>query len=356
MKAVILCAGHGTRLRPLTHTGAKHLLPVANRPILFHVFDHLAEAGVDQACVVVAEGAQDLRQALDRAQEWDIEISYRVQESPEGLGHAVKIAQSFTGEDRFLVYLGDNLLEFGVGQFVKEANERECAGAVLLTQVADPRRFGVAQLDKAGRLRGVEEKPADPPSNLALTGVYMFEPCIYEAIDSIRPSPRGELEITDAIQHLISSGAEIAALEVSGWWRDTGRPEDVLDTNRLLIEALPAEQAVDPDTAVCQIEGRVYFENDCQIKDSLIRGPAIIGAGCHLEGSFVGPFTAVGRGCRLVNVEIENSILMPECRIEGAPFRIDSSILGTEVVMQRLDGRPAGTRLILGDHSQIWLS
>lgn len=356
MKAVILCAGRGTRLRPLTHTGAKHLLPVANRPILFHVLDDLTEAGVTEVCVVISEGAQDLRDALEDGQPWGVSICYAVQESPKGLAHAVKMAQDFVGDEPFLVYLGDNLFEEGVQAFISRMQGSKEDSAVLLHEVADPRAFGVAQLDRDGRLTAVEEKPAEPPSNLALTGVYYLQPGIFDAIDHLRPSARGELEITDAIQAQISNGQTVLALKTEGWWRDTGRPDDVLDVNRLLLEAMPNEEAVDPDAVNSDIEGRAYFEKGVRVKDSLIRGPSIIGEGCHVEGAFVGPFTSVGKGCTLQDVEMENSIVMPECELQGVPFRIDSSILGSEVVVRHVDERPSRNRLILADHSQVWLS
>lgn len=356
MKAVILCAGRGTRLRPLTHTGAKHLLPVANRPILFHVLDDLVEAGIDEVCVVVSEGAEDLRAALGHGGAWGIRLQYATQESPKGLAHAVNVTRDFVGDDPFLVYLGDNLFEKGVSEFIRKVGERRPEGAVLLAPVADPRRFGVAQLDAQGRLVAVQEKPKNPQSNLALTGVYAFTPAIFDAIAHIRPSDRGELEITDAIQHLISSGSEVATLEVDGWWLDTGMPDDVLQANQLLLEALPVEDAVDPDEVDFQVEGRVYCEPDVEVKDSLIRGPAILGRGCHIERAFIGPFSAVGANCRIVDTELENSILMPDCDIQGVPFSLDSSILGNGVVMRYIDESSARNRLVLADQSQLWLT
>lgn len=356
MKAVILCAGRGTRLRPLTYTGVKHLLPVANRPILFHVMDDLVGAGIDDVCVVVSEGAQDVREALGNGEKWNILISYVTQESPQGLAHAVKMARDFVGDERFLVYLGDNLFEKGVYEFVHAAWCRECEGAVMLAPVSEPQRFGVAQLDKQGRLNAVEEKPENPPSNLALTGVYAFTPRVFDAIDAIRPSGRGELEITDAIQQLISKGAEVATLQVEGWWLDTGMPDDVLHANQLLLEAYDPDKAVAPDSVDYRVEGRVYVEGDVEIRDSLIRGPAIIGSGAHIRNAFIGPFSAIGANCRVVDTELENSILMPSCDIQGVPFRLDSSILGSRVIMRYSDGRPAGNQLILADHSQLWLA
>ena len=355
MKAVVLCAGRGTRLRPLTHTGAKHLIPVANRPILFHVLDDLADAGIESACVVVSEGAQDMREALGSGERWGMPISYAVQEAPRGLAHAVQVAQDFVADERFIVYLGDNLFGNGIRRFVHEASPHDGPAAVLLARVADPRHFGVAQLDQEGRLIAVEEKPADPPSDLALTGVYMFDPVIFDAINSIRPSARGELEITDAIQHLIAENGEVASFSADGWWRDTGRPEEVLDVNRLMLEALPTEDAINPDALDCGIEGRVYLQDGARVEDSLIRGPAIIGAQCHIEQSFVGPFTSIGERSSLVDVEIENSIVMPDCEIEGVS-RIDSSILGNQVSLRRNQHQPSrSSKFILADHSEVSL-
>lgn len=356
MKAVILCAGQGTRLRPLTHTGAKHLLPVANRPILFHVLDRLVEAGIDEVCVVVSEGAAKMRAALGHGEEWNIRIEYATQHTPRGLAHAVNVTREFVGDDRFLVYLGDNLLENGVRDFVRSAWDEATDGAVLLAEVSDPSRFGVAQLDEQGRLVAVQEKPANPPSNLALTGVYAFTPAIFESIARIKPSDRGELEITDAIQDLIDRECSVTARQVEGWWLDTGMPDDVLRANQLLLEALPVEDAVDPDQVDFQVEGRVYCEEGVRVKDSLIRGPAILGAECHIERAFIGPFSSIGAHCRIVDTEMENSILMPDCDIQGVPFSLDSSILGHEVIMRYTDESSARNRLILADHSQVWLT
>lgn len=357
MKAVILCAGRGTRLRPLTHTGAKHLIPVANRPLLFHVIDDLAEAGVDSICVVVSDGPQYLRDALGSGEEWDVSIEYAVQHSPKGLAHAVQTARDFVADDPFVVYLGDNIFEHGLTGFIEEAAAEEAETAVLLAPVPDPERFGVAQLDNSGRLTAVEEKPADPPTNLALTGAYRFSPAIFDSIEQIRPSARGELEITDAIQHLIANGHPVGAHEVEGWWRDAGLPHEVLDVNRLLLEALPAEEAVDPFDMDCQIEGRVYFEDGATVQNSLIRGPAIIGAGCTVRDSFVGPFTSIGEGSTLRQVEIQNTIVMPHCEINSVPVRIDSSVFGEEARLSSNGAVPSGgSQFVLGDHSQISLS
>ena len=357
VKAVILCAGRGTRLRPLTHTGAKHLIPVANRPILFHVIDDLVEAGVRSICVVVSEGPQYLRDALGSGDEWDVSIEYMIQHSPKGLAHAVQTVREFTGDDQFIVYLGDNVFEKGITRFVSDATGDDIEAGVLLSAVPDPQRFGIAQLDNTGRLTAVEEKPADPPTNLALTGAYFFSPSIFDAIEKICPSARGELEITDAIQHLIAEGLSVGTYEVAGWWRDAGLPGEVLDVNRLLLEALPVEDAVDPFDADCQIEGRVYFEDGAVVQDSLIRGPAIIGPDCVIKNAFIGPFTSVGEGSCLEGVELQNTIVMPRCRIEAVPVRIDSSVFGQEA---HLSGNGSissgGSQFVLGDHSQVCLS
>lgn len=357
MKAVILCAGRGTRLRPLTHTGAKHLIPVANRPILYHVIDDLVEAGVDSVCVVVSDGPEYLREALGDGERWGISIEYAVQHSPKGLAHAVETARDFVGDDPCIVYLGDNIFENGLESFITKARADEVDSAVLLAPVPDPERFGVAELDDAGRLIAVEEKPDDPPTNLALTGAYLFSPAIIEAIEQISPSARGELEITDAIGVLIDEGGEVGAYEVEGWWRDAGLPDEVLDVNRLLLEAFPVEDAVDPIEVDCQIEGRVYFEDGAVVEDSLIRGPAIIGADCTVRDSFVGPFTSIGEGSTLEGVEVANTIIMPRCRIESVPMRIDSSVLGEEAKLTLNGKMPcSGSQFVLGDHSQISLS
>ena len=354
MKALVLCAGKGTRLRPLTHTGAKHLIPVANKPILFYALEALAEADVREVGLVVGDSYADIERAVRDGSQWGLRVEYIEQHDPRGLAHAVMTGRQFVGDDRFIVYLGDNLFQHGVKEFAEENGER-CDAALMVREVEDPRSFGVVEPDVDGNVVRVEEKPKDPKSNLAITGIYLFNKHIFEAIESIEPSWRNELEITDAIQQLIDAGRVVRAHSMDGWWKDTGKPEDVLDANRLLLE--PLVRCVPPD--VCEnslIEGRVCIAPDARVVDSTIRGPVMIGEECRIERSFIGPFTAVSRKSKIINVEIENSIIMRNCSVSHVRGRIDSSLLGKNVVLARTDTRPASHSFVLGDESQAFLA
>ena len=354
MKGLVLCAGKGTRLRPLTHTGAKHLIPVANKPILFHVVEDLIEAGITQIGLVVSPDHADIAEAVGKGERWGGNVSYVVQADPRGLAHAVQVSQEFLGGDRFVMYLGDNLLEHGITKFVSQYGSQESAAAFMVYPVDDPRRFGVAEVGPEGSVMSVVEKPAQPKSNLAIAGIYLFSPAIHQAIASIKPSARGELEITDAIGYLLARGDKVHASPIKGWWRDTGKPEDVLDANRLLLERIepsyPSSLAQENDLA-----GRVVIAEGCQLRGCTIRGPVMIAPDCVLENAFVGPFTSISERCLLRNCEIENSIVMAESQIIDVSGRIDSSLLGRQVVLEGSSGRPEIHRFILGDQSQIVL-
>ncbi len=351
MKGLILAGGTGSRLRPLTYTGAKQLLPVANRPILFYAVDDMVRAGVTDIGVVVGETAASIQAALGDGSAFGCRFTYIAQSAPLGLAHAVKIAQPFLQEAPFLMVLGDNLLRGGVGPLVQRFRFARPAAAVLLTPIADPRQFGVAVVE-AGRVVRLVEKPEHPPSNLALVGAYCFDARIHEAVSSLRPSWRGELEITDAIQWLVDHDEPVDAAEVTGWWKDTGRPDDVLDANRLVLEDITPETLGHVDAA-SSITGRVVVAEGAVIERSTIRGPAAIGEHAVIRDSYVGPYTSIGAHVHLIGVEIEHSVVLPDSHLEGVSDRIDQSLIGQGVTVHGRQGRPKTVRLVLGDHSRI---
>jgi len=353
MKGLILCAGAGKRLRPLTHTGAKHLIPVANKPILFYAIEALVAAGVKELGIVIGATGWQIQDAVGNGSALGCKVTYIPQEKPLGLGHAVSVAQDFVGEDQFIVYLGDNFIHGGITDFVDAFRGNKAAGQILLSPEADPTRFGVAEID-GDRIVRLVEKPKVPPSNLCIVGVYAFGPEILDAIANTAPSARGEIEITDAIQRLIEQGRQISKFEIKSWWKDTGRPEDVLDLNRRLLENITptTKGETDKDST---LEGRVHIEPDSIIRRSHLRGPIIVASGCTIEDSYIGPFTSIGPQVRITKTEIENSILLSECVIEGAPGRIDSSLIGTQAILSRCEKRPTRYRFVLADQSHIEL-
>ncbi|MCU1379357.1 MAG: glucose-phosphate thymidylylransferase, long form [Acidimicrobiales bacterium] len=360
MKALVLCGGAGSRLRPLTHTSAKQLVPVANKPILFYGLEAIAEAGIVDVGIIVGDTRREVMAAVGDGAEWGLRVTYIRQDEPLGLAHCVLIARDFLGEDDFLMYLGDNLLEDRladvVAGFAAERAQLEGAPAamILLRKVLDARQFGVAVLDADRRVTRLVEKPPEPPSDLAMVGIYLFDARVHEAVASIGPSGRGELEITDAIQWLVDAGHRVTAREITGWWIDTGKKDPLLEANRLLLEELEPriEGIVDEASS---IEGRVVIEAGASIVRSTVRGPAVIGAGVRVTDSFVGPFTAIGAGCEITGSEIDHSVVLEGSRIVDAG-RIVDSLLGREVAVVRGEGRRGATGLMLGDHSRVELA
>jgi glucose-1-phosphate thymidylyltransferase len=360
VKALMLCGGAGSRLRPLTHTSAKQLVPVANKPILFYGLEAMAEAGIVEVGMIVGDTAAEVMAAVGDGSRWGLRVTYLPQDAPLGLAHCVLIAREFLGDDDFVMYLGDNLLEDRVADVVQafESERARLEGApaalILLRKVEDPRQFGVAELDAAGHVVRLVEKPADPPSDLALVGVYLFDKRVHEAVAAIEPSARGELEITDAIQWLVDAGHRVTARELQGWWLDTGKKDPLLEANRILLERIDTriEGSVDEGSSV---EGRVVLEPGARLVRSTVRGPAVIGAGATITDSFIGPFTAIGDGCEVRGSEIDHSVFLEGCRIVDAG-RIVDSLLGREVEVVRTEGRRGATRLMLGDHSQVDLA
>jgi glucose-1-phosphate thymidylyltransferase len=351
LKGLVLAGGTGSRLRPLTYTNAKQLIPIANRPILFYALDALKAAGITEVGVIVGDTRAEVEAALGTGDRFGLALTYIPQAAPLGLAHAVATARDFLGDDPFLMYLGDNVLKGGVTGFVEEFLAHDWDASILLTRVPNPEQFGVAVVEH-GRVVHLVEKPRVPPSDLALVGVYLFRPVIHEAIRGLSPSWRGEYEITEAIQALIDAGRTVHAELVQGYWKDTGRPEDVLDANRLMLDEVePALLgAVDPTSS---IQGRVRVEEGAVVVRSTIRGPAIIGSGAHVEDSFIGPFTSIGPGVRLLGTEVENSVILAEAVLEHVPSRVEGSLIGRGVKVRRRSGPVRALSLVLGDHSQV---
>ncbi len=363
VKGLVLSGGSGTRLRPITSTSAKQLVPVANKPILFYGLESLARAGIKEVGIIVGDTAAEVRTAVGDGKRWGLDVTYITQAAPLGLAHCVFVARDFLGEDDFVMYLGDNLLRHGVEGFV-HSFEQQCARAnqegraapdcqILLAEVPDPHRFGVAEVGPSGEVVRLVEKPLHPPSNLALVGVYLFRASVHEAVASIGPSDRGELEITDAIQWLIDHGRAVRSEVVQGYWKDLGQREALLEGNRMVLEDIePSVKGVVDQQS--RLEGRVVVEAGAKVVRSVVRGPAIIGEGTVVEDSFIGPFTSIYHTCKIRRSEIEHSIVMAETVIEDAGRLVDS-LIGKKVTVGRTPGMPRALRLMLGDQSKVEL-
>jgi glucose-1-phosphate thymidylyltransferase len=352
LKGLILSGGRGTRLRPITYTSAKQLVPVANKPVLFYGIEAMADAGIREIGIIIApETGNEIREAAGDGSQFGVRITYIVQDEPAGLAHAVLTAEPFLGDAPFVMYLGDNLLQGGMRDLVRAFRDNAPEALILLTPVPDPENYGVAELDGAGAVRRLAEKPKEPATDLALVGVYMFTPHIHDAARAIRPSARGELEITDAIQWLVDSGRRVEPHIVRGWWKDTGRLDDMLEANRLILETI--DRRVDGELEGSQVNGRVIVEAGARLTNSTVRGPAIIGAGAELNDCYVGPYTAVGRHCVISGAEVEHSILLEGSSVRGLDGRMESSLLGRDVHISRDDRQPRAYRFMVGDHSEI---
>ena len=351
MKALVLAGGSGTRLRPITHTSAKQLVPLANKPILFYGIEAIAAAGIREVGIIVGETRAEVEEAVGDGSRWGIDVTYIPQDAPLGLAHCVLIARDFLGDDPFVMYLGDNCIVEGVKAFVEEFQRERPNAQILLTKVEHPEQFGVAELDADGRVVRLVEKPKDPPSDLALVGVYLFDASIHEAVRAIEPSWRDELEITDAIQWLMDNGRTVRPHIITGWWIDTGRVEDLLEANRIVLDMTEGDirGSVDGDSRVV---GRVVIEEGAELIRSVVRGPAIIGERTRLVDSYVGPYSAVAYECEIVDSEIEHSIVLEQSRIHGIR-RIEDSLIGKNVAVGRSQEQPQAFRLMLGDHSQV---
>lgn len=354
MKGLILSGGKGTRMRPITHTAAKQLLPVANKPILFYGIEALISAGIKEIGIIISpETGPDVRDAVGDGSRWNIKIEYIVQDEPKGLAHAVKTARDFLKDDPFVMYLGDNLIKDGVGPLVERFNKGGSDAFILLKEVPNPSSFGVAQLNGNGRILRLDEKPPQPKSNLALVGVYLFNKEIHKAIDEIKPSRRGELEITDAIQRLIETNHPVDSHILQSWWLDTGKKDDMLEANRVVLDEMvdvTNDGTIDENS---RVSGRVHVGKGSVLRNCTVRGPAVIGEDCVLEHSYVGPFTSIGDGARVSHAEIEHCILREKCQILEFHGRIEDSLIGMNVELTRSHNKPVAFRLMLGDDSKV---
>src|SRR5579859_1350280 len=353
MKGLVVSGGKGTRLRPFTYTGAKQLVPLANKPVLFYVIEDLVAAGITDIGLVVGDTAAQIKVAVGDGSSFGARVTYIRQDRPAGLAHAVKVSRDFLGDDRFVMYLGDNFIQGGIGRFVEEFERSTAAAHLILYHVPNPQSFGVAVLD-GNRIVSLEEKPEHPGSDLALVGIYFFDARIHTAVDEIQPSWRGELEITDAISHLLESHHDVRPHILDGWWIDTGKMEDMLDANRLVLQEMQRriEGSVSED---CIVQGTVVIEAGATIINSTLRGPLIIGRDTRVEGSYIGPFSAIGADCVVRNSEIGHTIVMERSTICDVPHRIEDSLIGRDVTISHEDRRPRSYKLSLGDHSKIGL-
>jgi glucose-1-phosphate thymidylyltransferase len=357
LKGLILSGGKGTRLRPITHTSAKQLVPVANKPVLFYGIEAMADAGIEEVGIIIApETGPEIEQAAGDGSRFGVRISYIVQDEPLGLAHAVLTAEPFLGSSPFVMYLGDNLLQGGISELVGAFREHQPDALILLTPVADPENYGVAELAGApagqvGQVTRLVEKPAEPATDLALVGVYMFTAGIHDAARAIDPSPRGELEITDAIQYLVDAGKRVEPHIVRGWWKDTGRLEDMLEANRLILDNLV--ERLEGELIDSRVDGRVVIEPGARLERTNVRGPAVIGAGAVLKDCYIGPYTAIAEDCTITGSEIEHSILLSGSSVTDLGGRMESSLLGRNVTIRRGETQPRAYRFMVGDNSDI---
>lgn len=353
MKALIASGGRGTRLRPITHTRNKHLIPIANKPILHYAIEAAASADIRDIAIVVNADSREVQNAIGDGSRWNVHITYIPQETPGGLAQVVALAESFVKKEPFIFYLGDNMVVGGVRRFVEEFEKSDCNCLLTLAKVKDPERFGVPEI-KDGRIISVEEKPKNPKSQFAVAGIYLYDRHIFEAVKAIKPSARGELEISDAHQYLIEKGYKIGFAEITGWWKDTGKPTDLLEANRLVLDNIEAsiQGTIDARSSVA---GKVVVDRGAKIINSVIRGPAIIGEGCVIEDSYVGPFSSIGNNTLIKGSEVEYSIVLRDCKIFNVNIRLEGSIIGNDVEIVEAAGKPHVHRFMIGDQSRVEL-
>ncbi|MFC1849168.1 glucose-1-phosphate thymidylyltransferase [candidate division CSSED10-310 bacterium] len=353
MKALILAGGSGTRLRPITYTGAKQLVPVANKPILFYVIDNIVSAGIKDIGIIISpETGQEIQKAVDEAQLWDAKMTYITQEKPLGLAHAVLTAQPFLAESPFVMYLGDNLIGIDINSFVHSFQVNTPEAQILLKEVENPSSFGIATVDEQGRVIRLVEKPKIPESNLALIGIYIFSPKIFDAIHEIKPSWRGELEITDAIQKLIDWNATVYSSIIQEWWLDTGKKDDLLNANRIVLDELLKTDIRGSYCEESKITGRVVLPEDSEVINSYIRGPVILGHGVRIEDSFVGPFSSIGNKTRIIGSSVEHVVLLENCQVNGIS-RLEDSIMGRNAIVRKINNIRRAVSLIVSDDSIV---
>ena len=353
LKGLILSGGKGTRLRPITHTSAKQLVPVANKPVLFYGIEAMVRAGITEIGIIIApETGEEIKQAAGDGSQFGASITYILQVSPAGLAHAVLTAEDFIGDSPFVMYLGDNLLQGGISDLVEAFKSNDPDALILLTRVPDPEHFGVAELHD-GKVVQLAEKPPEPKTDLALVGVYMFKSSVFEAARAIEPSARGELEITDAIQHLVDSGKNVEPHLVDGWWKDTGRLEDMLEANRQVLDEV--ERSVEGELIDSTVDGRVVIEPGAKLERTVVRGPAVIAAGAHVTDSYIGPYSSIGENVRVERSEIEYSIVLSDSTISDLGARLEASLIGKHSKIERSDKLPKAFQMLVGDNCEISL-
>ena len=350
MKGLILSGGFGTRLRPLTYSRQKQLIPVANKPIIFYAIEDLIEAGIKDIGIIVGPNKEQVIETVNNAS-WDANIEFIEQNQPLGIAHTIKISKDFLGEEPFLMYLGDNILKEGVVDHVKAFENSGYDGSIMLNDVDNPEEFGIAVLNENDEIEQLIEKPKNPPSNHAVIGVYMFSPKIHEAVKNLKPSKRGQLEITDAVQWLIDNGHKVKSAFVNNWWKDTGKPEDILHANRLILDDIKSNNL--GKILDSKIRGRVEIgENTVVENNSLVKGPTIIGENCKIKGSYIGPYTSIGDNCEIIDTELEDTVILDSSIIRNGG-RIVDSLIGREVKIVKKDGLPNGKRFVIGDNSEV---
>jgi glucose-1-phosphate thymidylyltransferase len=351
LKALIASGGRGTRLRPITHTRNKHLIPIANKPILHYAIEAAADAGIKDVAIVINADSDEVPKAIGDGSRWGIHITYIPQLTPGGLAQVVALAEDFVGKDKFIFYLGDNMVVGGVRRFIDEFLKSDCNCFLTLSKVKDPERFGVPEI-RDGRIVSVEEKPKNPKSTFAVAGIYLYDHHIFEAVKAITPSARGELEISDAHQYLINKGFKVGFAEITGWWKDTGKPTDLLEANRLVLDNVtPSNEGEVDDRST--VAGKVIVKRGARIINSVVRGPAIIGENCVIEDSFIGPFSSIGSGTTVRKSEIEYSIILRDCKLLDVGIRLEGSILGNDVEIVQATGKPLVHRFMIGDQSRV---
>lgn len=351
MKALIASGGRGTRLRPITHTQNKHLIPIANKPILYYAIEAAADAGIKEIGIVHNAESMEVPEYVGDGSKWGVKITYIPQEVPGGLAQVVLLAEKFIGDDTFIFYLGDNMVVGGIKRFIEEFKASKCNCFLTLSRVKDPERFGVPEI-KNGKIVGVEEKPKKPKSSFAVAGIYLYDKHIFEAVKALKPSGRGELEISDAHQYLIDKGYTVGYTEITGWWKDTGKPADLLEANRLILDAITSRIDGEVDNQ-SDVAGKVIIEAGSKITNSKIRGPVIIGKNCIVENSYIGPFASIGDGTEIRNSEVEYSIVLRDCKIINVGLRLEGSILGNDVEIVEATGKPRVHRFMIGDQSRV---
>lgn len=351
MKALIASGGRGTRLRPITHTQNKHLIPIANKPILFYAVETVVDAGISEIAIVHNADSDEVPKFVGDGSRWGANITYIPQETPGGLAQVVGLAEPFVKSDKFVFYLGDNMVVGGIRRFIDEFEKSGFNCFLTLAKVKDPERFGVPEI-RNGRIVGVEEKPKVPKSLYAVSGIYLYDHHIFEAVKQLKPSVRGELEISEAHQYLIDKGYSVGYAEITGWWKDTGKPSDLLEANRLVLDSMKPHIEGDVDKQ-SDVAGKVVIEAGTKIINSKIRGPVVIGKNCAVENSYIGPFTSIGHGTVIRNSEVEYSIVLDECKILSVGIRIEGSILGNDVEIVEANGKPRVHRFMIGDQSRI---